>query len=430
MRRVMLALAVGFVIFPMKEIAAQWTQAAPLGNASVNSFCVNGNLFFAGTSKGIYRSTDDGATWTATDTDPVRITGRLAMLGGSLFVGDWTGVHRSTDFGASWAAVNSGLTNLYIDVLAVGGNYLYAGTAGMGAPNCGVYRSSDGGNNWSYASVGLENNSWIHAIVASDSTVFTSAVYPMFGGSMVSGGVYRSTDYGSSWTAVNSGMINRNVGPLAIVPVNRQSGPDLFVGNMLSPNGHQPNGAYLSTNNGTSWTLANHGIETATVKCFASYGRSVFALADGIFLTTNSGTDWTPVDLAGFTSTSISTITVAGSNLLAGSDGAGIWKRSLSEITSASGPTPGLPTVTVLRQNFPNPFNPGTTISYSIERSGVVILRVFDLLGNEVATLVNRHESAGDHAVQFDGNGLPTGVYIYRIEVAGAAKSKKLLLVH
>ncbi|MHC1738181.1 MAG: M14 family zinc carboxypeptidase [Ignavibacteriaceae bacterium] len=73
-----------------------------------------------------------------------------------------------------------------------------------------------------------------------------------------------------------------------------------------------------------------------------------------------------------------------------------------------------------LMQNYPNPFNPSTVIAYRLPEESRVILRVYDLLGREVSTLVNKEEEAGEYSVEFDGRGLSSGIYFYRIETFGA----------
>jgi hypothetical protein len=82
-----------------------------------------------------------------------------------------------------------------------------------------------------------------------------------------------------------------------------------------------------------------------------------------------------------------------------------------------------------LGQNYPNPFNPSTRIGYSIPKTGHVKLTVYDLLGREVAVLVDGIKTAGTHAVQFDASCLSSGIYIYRFEAAGQVRSKKLMLL-
>jgi hypothetical protein len=82
-----------------------------------------------------------------------------------------------------------------------------------------------------------------------------------------------------------------------------------------------------------------------------------------------------------------------------------------------------------LYQNFPNPFNPATTIRYQIPQSGIVVLKIYDILGSEVATLVNETKEAGNFAVKFNPANLPSGVYIYTLQVNDFTSSKKMLLM-
>lgn len=82
-----------------------------------------------------------------------------------------------------------------------------------------------------------------------------------------------------------------------------------------------------------------------------------------------------------------------------------------------------------LYQNYPNPFNPTTKINFSLPQRDFVTLKVFDLLGNEIATLVNEEKEAGYHEVAFDGSKLPSGIYIYTIITDGFSASKKLMLI-
>jgi hypothetical protein len=82
-----------------------------------------------------------------------------------------------------------------------------------------------------------------------------------------------------------------------------------------------------------------------------------------------------------------------------------------------------------LDQNYPNPFNPETTISYSSPKSEHVTLKVFDVLGREIATLVNENKVAGNYNVKFNASELPSGIYIYRLIGNGFSQSKKMLLI-
>jgi hypothetical protein len=88
-----------------------------------------------------------------------------------------------------------------------------------------------------------------------------------------------------------------------------------------------------------------------------------------------------------------------------------------------------LPVVYALEQNYPNPFNPNTTIKYSISKDGLVKLTVYNLLGEEVALLVNAQQKAGVHEINFEAAGLASGVYIYRLVSENFTASKKLMLI-
>ena len=86
------------------------------------------------------------------------------------------------------------------------------------------------------------------------------------------------------------------------------------------------------------------------------------------------------------------------------------------------------PSVFVLNQNYPNPFNPSTNIKYSIPAAGIVTLKVYDLLGREVSTLVNEQQQAGTFDVVFDGSNLASGVYYYQLKAGELIATKKLML--
>jgi hypothetical protein len=82
-----------------------------------------------------------------------------------------------------------------------------------------------------------------------------------------------------------------------------------------------------------------------------------------------------------------------------------------------------------LGQNYPNPFNPSTTIEFSLRQSGFVTLKIFTVLGNEVATLVAARLNAGRHLGEWAPNDLPSGVYFYRLETESFAQTKKLMVL-
>ena len=88
-----------------------------------------------------------------------------------------------------------------------------------------------------------------------------------------------------------------------------------------------------------------------------------------------------------------------------------------------------VPSVFALSQNYPNPFNPNTCIDFRLEKSGLTRLTVYDLLGRNVATLVNENLTAGQHRVLFDAANLPSGIYVYQLNSAGEVLTRKMMLL-
>jgi hypothetical protein len=82
-----------------------------------------------------------------------------------------------------------------------------------------------------------------------------------------------------------------------------------------------------------------------------------------------------------------------------------------------------------LRQNYPNPFNPSTTINYSVPKSGLVTIKVYDIIGLDVATLVNEEKAPGTYSVNFNARKFASGIYFYRIQAGSFIDTKKMILL-
>jgi len=105
-----------------------------------------------------------------------------------------------------------------------------------------------------------------------------------------------------------------------------------------------------------------------------------------------------------------------------------VWKYSVDGVTTVVRENKPLPENFSLSQNYPNPFNPKTTIEFQVAKSGFVSLKVYDIMGREIATLVNEGLSAGSYKAPFDGSRLSSGVYFYTLQTDGFAGSKKMIL--
>ena len=110
---------------------------------------------------------------------------------------------------------------------------------------------------------------------------------------------------------------------------------------------------------------------------------------------------------------------------------AATWNQDIpcGIVTNIGGNINEIPDNYLLSQNYPNPFNPVTKISYAIPKSGFVTLKVYDILGKELVTLVNGNKNAGSYIVDFDASALTSGVYFYKLEVNGFVDTKKMMVI-
>jgi hypothetical protein len=106
----------------------------------------------------------------------------------------------------------------------------------------------------------------------------------------------------------------------------------------------------------------------------------------------------------------------------------GLKTEIISNIVSVN-ETPNIPNTITLYQNYPNPFNPSTTIKYQIHNAGLVTLKVYDMLGNEVATLVEEEKPTGIYEVEFRTSDLSSGIYFYKLQSGNFVESKKMLIL-
>ena len=122
---------------------------------------------------------------------------------------------------------------------------------------------------------------------------------------------------------------------------------------------------------------------------------------------------------------------VAGDNILAGTS-QGVWIRSINDTVTTTAVNESKimnPTVFMLFQNYPNPFNPITIIKYDLPKAGRVTLKIYDVLGRKVATLINEEKPAGRYQVEFNGSSFASGVYFYRIQAGNYSSVKKMILL-
>jgi len=98
-------------------------------------------------------------------------------------------------------------------------------------------------------------------------------------------------------------------------------------------------------------------------------------------------------------------------------------------VVSADEPNNDIPNSYAIEQNFPNPFNPTTTIRYSIPENGLVILKIYNAIGKEMDVLQNEIKQAGNYEIKYDGSKLPSGVYFYQLKSGSFVETKKMILL-
>lgn len=469
-------------IYRSTDHGTTWAVANQgLLNRDINALAVFGTEIFAGTFGGLHRSTDGGNSWTRMDDGPRNIVMCFHTSTAQVLAGTMDGVYFSSDPGNSWDAALDGMIATTVHAVLGDAGVLLAGTAGSGlfvsidggaswhktnlqdrdvlslvksgsdlfaGSGHGVHRSTDGGIHWTPLDKGKDR-------VSSLALFYGGTV--LFAGTDASG-VLRSTDRGMTWTPVNSGLMDTSVLCLAT------SGSNLFAGTRsgvcltadsgrswnspgaelsgkmvqclatIGPNifaGTDAGGVFRTTDVGASWTTVNTGITDVNVHSLAAVDTRLFAGTwfGHLFLTEDGGTTWARVD-TGLANLCHEALGFSGTTLFAGTRGAGVWRRPLQEMVTSVHELPtGHAAQFRLGQNYPNPFNPSTTITFELPRSAVVRLGLFDILGREVAVVVNGCVDAGVHEVRFNGPNLASGVYVCRLQAGNRVATSRLLLL-
>jgi photosystem II stability/assembly factor-like uncharacterized protein len=399
------------IVLLSSTLSSQWVQTNGPNGGTTICFVVYGSSLYAGTEGGgVYRSTDNGSSWSTANTGLTDTTvNALVVCGTSLFAGTGSnGVFRTTDSGMNWVPVNSGLTNAYVSSFAALGEYLFVGTGG------GVFVSSNHGAHWISANTGL-TSTYALSLAALGTDLFAA------GGIGSSSGVFRSTDLGASWSTAHRPV--RDAFSFVAATDN-----DLFA---VCGWG----GLERSTNRGASW---EHVGPSITVSALVASFMSLFVgtYYGGIHRSCDDGASWSEVNERWPISKVDSSLylpayclAIAGQYLFAGTE-AGVWRRPLSEMTTSIGePLWEEPTKFTLEQNYPNPFNPTTAVSWQQPAVSWVRLVVYDLLGREVKVLMDERKEPGRYQVEFDGAKLSSGVYICRMTTGEFVESKRMLLM-
>jgi photosystem II stability/assembly factor-like uncharacterized protein len=356
----------------------------------------------------MFLTTDDGTNWTQIGSADSSIDIlSIVMLDSRILAGTWNGFIQSTDNGTTWNAVTP--TGIPADTaiwsIVMINTTLFAGTTG------GIYKSSDNGNTWTDVSSGIAVNARITSIVASGDAIFAGSA---------SNGVFKTTNSGTSWTAINSGLTDTHISQLVVLDTK------LFAVTLT--------GVFISDNSGTSWEADNSDLKN--VNCFVVVNDQLFAGTDdnGAYLSIDNGVTWTSFSTGIPANTRVWSLDASTDGIFAGTS-SGIWVTASPIEVKVEREIP-VPLIFTLKQNFPNPFNPSTTIQYALPVQSTVKLVIYNILGQVVKELVNAEQSAGYQSVVWNA-AAASGMYFYRLEAVSTVdphqrfvQVKKMLLLH
>jgi hypothetical protein len=408
---------------------AQWVQLG-LADRHIREIAVGSTGLFAVTSENgsVFRTTDGGASWfQILDSLGTHVA---VAPNGTTFMAVGDSLYQSTDGGTSWInlhmleQINVGMSRLNIYCVAVGPNgNIFSGCfarhvdiGGTGGDAYGVVNaiSTDNGTTWNWGGVwGGEAYSFReHSVITSGywRAVTTGRFVQSL--SFDDGLRWSSLEYDEFffppfiWCA-NGNIIGNGIshvwGWLWVLALSKDTCASLMKISDISPSallalpqgrvlvGTDSTGICLFSDNGDSLGTLNEGLSDFHVHAFAMDSKGSYAYV---------GTD------------------------------DGVWRRPVSQLIVSVKPlTSRLPTEFLLSNNFPNPFNPSTKIKYSVPQPSNVVIKVFDVLGNEIETIVNEVKPAGTYGVTWYAADLPSGVYFYQLRTGEFIDTKKMILL-
>lgn len=368
----------------------------------------------AGAAGTVRRTTDGGTTWTNANPNPGVITGDIynieAIDGNTAWVTTSpaaTFIYKTTNGGTNWTQVYT-LAGAFLNAIKmtsptvgiatgdpVGGNWLILGTV-------------DGGNTWTSISTtpgtGDGRNNCLQVM---GSTVW-------FGTGQNT--LWRSTNGGVNWTSATTTGITGQVTGIKFNSAN----VGLLGGATLTK----------TTDGGLTFTAVT-APGTGTISGIDGDGANDFwyVRGTGVYRSTDAGATWNSVYTGTGTQNDIK-LAADPNGCLAG------WICATGNVAKMSGQPVGIgnnnnevPEKYLLQQNYPNPFNPTTSINFSVPTAGFTELKVYDVMGKEVAILYSGFTPAGNHTVKFEASSLSSGVYFYTIKSGSFTDTKKMALI-
>jgi photosystem II stability/assembly factor-like uncharacterized protein len=389
----MMASTYGTGIFTSPTGGATWVDRNNgIINTHIYSICGDSNVLLAGSATdGIFRTTDNGDTWvkknTGLESSCIYV---MKNLGNSIIAGTSNGIYYTDNLGDSWSHFK-GTMNGIVSSFYPGSQYYFCAATHL-------YKSGPSDTGWTrikQASLGI-------SAVYLSGDVLLASDYAL---------IYRSTDYGGTWTDVSipySSLVQDIKGQKSYFLAATKMG-----------------GLCKTTDNGSSWVK----VFTGNAQKILLADSIIFMVANNsVFYSRDDGDTWTEYN-NGMGSNAVYNIYILNNTLYAATDGDGVWKASLSNIVSVDKKGELKNTGYELKQNYPNPWNPTTTINYALGKGGHVKLTIYNALGSKVTTIVDENKPAGSYSIQFNGSNLASGIYLYRLESGSYSAAKKFILI-
>ncbi|MFZ4620216.1 MAG: T9SS type A sorting domain-containing protein [Bacteroidota bacterium] len=346
----------------------------------------------------IAKSTDGGVNWSSSFTPASSDTANfiapfvISPSNGNILYAGAEKIHKSTNAGGVWAATNGGnaLNSASASCLAVSftnSDTVIAGTGRRQNPLFELFYTTNGGTTWSKSASAIPNRFPTDLTFDPNDSRIAYATFSGYGSSHV----FRSSDAGKTWSDISSNLPDLPVQSVCVDPLNSS---DVYLGTDL--------GVYRSVNSGATWETWFDGMPFAMV-----------------------------LDVS---------VSKKDHRLRAATFGNGVYQRKLrpKQTLGVQLADRSVPTEYQLAQNYPNPFNPSTTIEYSIAEhlpglknlEGVpVTIKMYDISGKEIATLVNEHKNAGLYSVRWDASRYSSGTYFVRMTAGEFSAVRKLTLI-
>ena len=407
---------------------AQWVQVG-LSDKSIKDIAVQNSTIFAITSDSgkVYRSLDDGNNWTmivdsnAVDVE-ISLSGKVFIVQDSILnssITEPSSLFTSLDSGKTWVRVDIPFDPRNITVDPSGEifclTYYYIPLEFRDI----FFISTDDGLSWNNVGPNMAGGLLFD---------FRDQYVLTFGHAFGGEPFHLSTDYGNTWSLL--GYIYNYGYAWDPSALGLFSNANILITGINVEEPILLRHTFVSTDMCSTWTQQATLNDQVGLSVHTSSSEGMLVGTDslGIFMFSDEG-DSLGSRNEGLTNLNVQALTLDNNGYVYAGSGNGVWRRPLTEVTAVEENSTSLPSSYILSQNFPNPFNPSTKLSWQSPVGSWQTLIVFDVLGSEILTLVDEYKPAGRYKVEFNAATLPSGVYFYQLKAGEYTAVKKMLLL-